>query len=419
MKEFDLTLVYIIGPIAVVIICIVSCWIAYYRCFVLDRTKAPVYILPIKYFTEHPDVVLDNIKFKSSIGKLRRRKQRLRRLNMFLRSKRIQPHDEDSKEIDDEDNNDGNAADDRDIENAAIEFEDNSNESRPRDRYASSKSSILRRSLLFLRSSFLNLMAFEFSHDEASTGQPGKKLTKKRKKTRSGSLFSEASAEVSVKSKRFISQDRLDRAEARKALTAMAVEDTEPEVAEEEVMNIDERERRVQAIIERRKRQREEDKLQAAERGIVDVVALNAGPRPHEIPKGFSVVEFIKELDPEYLNCKRVLYKYEEVNRNGWFLGTIIGTTKAVGKNFSIKYDRAETGTRFVDGMETVSLALEGENAYSRRWVIIEWTDPGPRPGKILAILAKNEALNSPIVDINEKKKKRRIEKHKMIVEKV
>lgn len=399
---FDWTIVYIVGPVFVFLSCIVCCVVAYFRCFIVDRTKAPPFFLAVKYFTEHPDVELDNINFRSSMNKIRRRKQRIRRLNDLLRASKVKPQTEEDIEAggdgDSEEVSDDNAAADADTHDEGSEA------------HLSSKSMSIRRSMLFLRKSFLNFMSLDgFSQKSSGSNVTGKsKKRRKSGKSRSSSFISQSGINASTKSKRFISQDRLDRAEARKALFAQTEQEEELEVEEVHEEEIDEHERRVREIIERRKKQREEEKLEAAEKGVVDVVALNAGPTPSEVPRGFAVVEFIPDLDPDYLIYKRVLYKYEDPTKAyGWFLGTIVGVSKAAGKNFNIKYDRAETGTRFVDGMQSVSLAMEGENAYGRRWVVIEWKGPGKRPGKILAILAKGQSTKespAPLVKSPSKK---------------
>lgn len=416
---FDWTILYIVGPIFVFVSCIICCIVAYFRCFIVDRTKAPPFFLAVKYFTEHPDVELDDINFRSSMNKIRRRKQRIRRLNDILRASKVKPQTEDDVEA----GEDGDSEDVSD-EDAAADADTAHDEGSEIHRL-SSKSMRIRRSMLFLRKSFLNLMSFEgFSQKSSASNMTGKsKKRRKSGKSRSSSFISQSGAiNVSTKSKRFISQDRLDRAEARKALFAQTEQEEELEVEDVHEEEIDERELRVREIIERRKKQREEEKLDAVEKGIVDVVALNAGPTPAEVPRGFAVVEFIPDLDPAYLVYKRVLYKYEDPTKAcGWFLGTIVGVSKATGKNFNIKYDRAETGTRFVDGMQSVSLAMEGENAYGRRWVIIEWMGPGKRPGKILAILAKGQSakespaplVKSPSKKLTPQKKKDHKRKHK------
>eukprot|EP01033_Poteriospumella_lacustris_P010059 gene10059-7186_t len=401
---FDWTILYIVGPVFVFISCIICCIVAYFRCFIVDRTKAPPFFLAVKYFTEHPDVELDDINFRSSMNKIRRRKQRIRRINDILRASKVKPQTEEDIEA-------GDDGDSEDVSDEDAAAEADAHEEGSEIHRLSSKSMSIRRSMLFLRKSFLNFMALDgFSQKSSGSNMTGKsKKRRKSGKSRSSSFLSQSGGvNVSTKSKRFISQDRLDRAEARKALFAQTEQEEELDVEDVHEEEIDERELRVREIIERRKRQREEEKLDAAEKGMVDVVALNAGPRASEVPRGFAVVEFIADLDPAYLIYKRVLYKHEDPTKAcGWFLGTIVGESKATGKNFNIKYDRAETGTRFVDGMQSVSLAMEGENAYGRRWVIIEWKGPGKRPGKILAILAKGQSAKespAPLVKTPSKK---------------
>lgn len=137
----------------------------------------------------------------------------------------------------------------------------------------------------------------------------------------------------------------------------------------------------------------------------MDTLSINAGPSAEEIPKGYTRVQVIPSIDPAYLMYKRILYKWEAkadrrksnysrlsvsslVGRSsvgglgrssilpsrpsGWFIATIVGTSKEKDKNYNIKYDKAETGSLFVDGVHAVKLSLEGDTSYGRRWVVVE-----------------------------------------------
>jgi hypothetical protein len=134
---------------------------------------------------------------------------------------------------------------------------------------------------------------------------------------------------------------------------------------------------KMQIIIARRKRKRNENKVAAAARGEIDVVMLNSGPPPHMVPSGYRVAPVAPELTPSSLLGKRVMYLFESKNprRNGWFLGSISSESRKAGCNFNIKFDHSETGTVFVSGIENCNLTLSGENAYGRRWVILDNSD--------------------------------------------
>lgn len=187
----------------------------------------------------------------------------------------------------------------------------------------------------------------------------------------------------SSKSKRFMSKERLERAEARAALRKPK---SNPNIVEEEIVNEEEeieefksildfafqKETTTVSIVEKRKKQREEDKLRKLEEGIEDVVKKNAGPPPSLLPSGYEMIELPPSISPDLLVYKRVLYLWEEPNVKGWFLGTIVAISKMKGYNFNIKYDRKETKSLVVDGVKPVFLSFEGINAYGRRWVMLK-----------------------------------------------
>jgi hypothetical protein len=189
----------------------------------------------------------------------------------------------------------------------------------------------------------------------------------------------------SSKSKRFISQDRLQRKEARMLLMKPTVVEEEPvaEVGEEVVFDSTvsllslamAKRKRVAEIMMGRKQRKD------PARNAVDVVALNAGPPLGMVPQGYELVS--QELGPalltpEVLIYKRILYLWDGSvgNISGWYVGTIVGTSEQAGFNYRIKYDRAETKSIFVDGIQPVFLALEGENAFGRRWVVMQKKGP-------------------------------------------
>lgn len=199
------------------------------------------------------------------------------------------------------------------------------------------------------------------------------------------SINSEATPEGSSKSKRFLSQDRLQRKEARmqKVKTATVVEEREAEEEEEVVFDttvsllslaLAKKRRIADIMLGRRQRQHLAGRAGSA---ADDVVALNAGPSPDLVPKGYELVSQALGpalITPELLIYKRILYLWDGTvgNITGWYLGTIVGISETPGFNFRIKYDRAETKSIFVDGIQPVLLSLSGENAFGRRWVVMQ-----------------------------------------------
>lgn len=216
------------------------------------------------------------------------------------------------------------------------------------------------------------------SEDIEFGGFSSKSTVNMSSKSAGGSMM-----EGSSKSKRFISQDRLQRKEARMLLVR-----PKSAVAEEEVQSEEEDEhdnvvsllslavakrKRIQDIMEGRKQR----KGPGGEQSVVDVVALNAGPPVELIPVGYELVSQdlgAAIISPEVLIYKRVLYLWDGTvgNITGWFIGTIVGISESQGFNYRIKYDREETKSIFVDGIHPVFLSLSGENAYGRKWVALQ-----------------------------------------------
>jgi hypothetical protein len=193
------------------------------------------------------------------------------------------------------------------------------------------------------------------------------------------------SQEISSKSKRFLSQDRLQRAEARKLLVKQksipAVEiEIKPEEKTENVSSLLDIESQIttkqQEIIASRKLKHSLYKASLKQQNpdYVDSIIVNAGPLPHELPSGYKMVHFIPDNLPETLLWKRCLYKIdgEKEKVNGWFLGTIGSVSKAENSNYLVKYDRKETKSLFVDGFRAVMLDLSGADGYGRKWILVE-----------------------------------------------
>lgn len=199
-----------------------------------------------------------------------------------------------------------------------------------------------------------------------------------------------AEGEGSSKSKRFISLDRLQRKEARSQLIKVKEEVVEDVPEEEEEVVYDNvvsllslavaKKKRIADIMENRKTRK-----CPGETAVVDVVALNAGPPMKLIPTGYELVSQTLGaalITPDLLLYKRILYLWDGSigNIKGWFVGTVVGISENSGYNFRIKYDREETKSIFVDGIQPVYLSLSGENAFGRRWVAMQKIEHGSLP---------------------------------------
>lgn len=130
-------------------------------------------------------------------------------------------------------------------------------------------------------------------------------------------------------------------------------------------------------IVDKRKSLRLAKKMEMKRQGKEDPVERNSGPPLHLIPEGYSVSTDPPTMTVEYLRNRRVMCLWENGKKaQGWYLGTVGGYTKVPGCTFTIKYDRAETKNIFVDGLVPSNIALSGEGAYGRRWVLLNPTDP-------------------------------------------
>eukprot|EP01034_Spumella_vulgaris_P034407 gene34407-42435_t len=201
------------------------------------------------------------------------------------------------------------------------------------------------------------------------------------------SIKPNGSESPSTKAKRFVSQDRMMRAELRRSLIRTQSKKNNISVIQETVEEIDPvtsmldverlRVERVEQIVAQRKAAHLKQKSENALNGIIDVVQINSGPPVDQLPSGYALSSVVPGLTPQELTGKRVMVLWEEgVNDNerkinGWFLGSISGPSKMKNCNFNVKYDRSETGNLFVDGVENMMLTLSGENAYGRRWVLV------------------------------------------------
>jgi hypothetical protein len=143
------------------------------------------------------------------------------------------------------------------------------------------------------------------------------------------------------------------------------------------LFDLDRTERRKETLAWR-KSVRAKKKMQKLRRGEIDTIALNSGPLPNLIPPGYVQSPNVPvELIPANLLKRKILYRWEgdDVKAQGWFIGTICAPSKSEGFNFNIKYDKFVTLNHYVDGIHKVYLSHAGNNAYGRRWVLLDRTD--------------------------------------------
>jgi hypothetical protein len=184
----------------------------------------------------------------------------------------------------------------------------------------------------------------------------------------------------------FVSQDRLDRAAARKMLVesqkgpSLEIFDECIEQKEEgehivSVMDLEKiRTERSKQLVVERKKLRQEMRLEAEAENAEDLVAINSGPHPRFIPRGWRASDVVPTICDAELVKQKVMFLLEKSDSQrvgGWFPGSVAGPSRKPNCNYNIKFDRIETGTLFVDGIRNVELSLVGENAYGRRWIIL------------------------------------------------
>lgn len=194
-----------------------------------------------------------------------------------------------------------------------------------------------------------------------------------------------------MKAKRFISQSRMSRMETRKALVPSkedaAADDVEPSLDDEDhmltLLNAEGRRNDKQTkLVQDRMDRRNQLKSGGSNNGslpYIDVVKLNAGPPVESIPAGYTMYNSVfgpHLIDPSFLTYKRIMYLFESrgsaAKADGWYIGVVIGKSLRRGNNFRVKFDRAVTGTYLVDGVHPFLLSLAGEQAYGRRWVVLD-----------------------------------------------
>jgi len=201
---------------------------------------------------------------------------------------------------------------------------------------------------------------------------------------------------VSSKSKRFISQDRLQRIETRKSFLSIEKRKdiqspTDDIIAiKEDVVSILDletlQETKIQGIIQRRLEQRklyhkEQHQQQTPTQSEHDLVLINSGPAINFIPAGYRKVGFLANYEPSTMLMRKIMYLWDDPPRaTGWYTGQVITVSRLPGNNYAIKYDRYETNNIFVDGVHHVYLSFAGEQAYGRKWILLEPVDGNTVP---------------------------------------
>jgi len=342
------------------LLCLLLCYVTVFYLLVNRRSNTVKVLTNLRYI---PEVIVEKEVIIEKPKKLSKRQLRRKRMREVDRELRLQYQ-----------------------ENGQLGFESDSDEEG--EEVDPLPKEISTKIISWIASSFSSKSSKVHAATDIETG----KLKKKRNSSRfsfgfsskSESLDSDGAAEVegSTRSKRFISIDRLQRKEARSMLVKPKAAMVEEEVEEEEEIEYDNvvsllslneaKKKRVAAIMENRKLRKE-----PGEHTALDVIALNAGPPMEMIPVGYQLVP--QTLGPELLNpavlvYKRILYLWDGSVGNivGWYPGTVVGISEQTGYNFRIKYDREETKSIFVDGIQPVFLSLSGENAFGRRWVAIQ-----------------------------------------------
>lgn len=341
--DLILLLIVIVVPICVVG-CVAIGFIYFYKYFVLDRRKPPVKITPVNYIPPRIIVTEEIIETFQPLSKREKRRVRYRHLMADLERQEIERQHAGFPFYDFEEEDDSD--------------EENNNPSS--------------------KSCFRRLFGFA-----SNTKEPFKRKGKRRLED-SPRRAAKEEVDEPLRAKRFMSQDRLERAEARKGLIPMEKR-IEAEKEEEVVMEDKEgvvsiidletmKEERIQAVIHKRLDKRKQRKVEGM--NGEDKVTINAGPSPELIPKGFRKIGFIPNTNPENMLMKRVMYLWDMPPRaSGWFCGIVISTSRLPGNNYAIKYDRYETDNIFVDGVHHYDLPLVGENAYGRRWILLDPMD--------------------------------------------
>ena len=139
--------------------------------------------------------------------------------------------------------------------------------------------------------------------------------------------------------------------------------------------------RKGRVISTSRQASRQIRKQQDREMGVVDSVTRNSGPDPALIPPGWSAEPNPPiVLDDSLLKRRCMVYWNVPKEATGWFSGNIIGQCDRDGKNYLVKYDRAETGNLFVDGVKPTTLLFMGEEAYGVSWILLVRSEDIPRP---------------------------------------
>lgn len=107
--------------------------------------------------------------------------------------------------------------------------------------------------------------------------------------------------------------------------------------------------------------------------GIRDSTVVNGGPPLHMIPAGYEICAALLSMEHHEIAYQLIMYLFDGDRdiAKGWFVGTLIGLSMIREGNYHVRFDVHETHHKKVHGIYKLDLALDGMNAYGKRWVIL------------------------------------------------
>ena len=113
--------------------------------------------------------------------------------------------------------------------------------------------------------------------------------------------------------------------------------------------------------------------------GVRDTTDVNGGPPLSMIPAGYEISGALLSMDHHEIAYQLIMYLFDGDRdiAKGWFVGTLIGLSMIREGNYHVRFDVHQTNHRKVHGIYKLDLALEGINAYGKRWVILVPTAQG------------------------------------------
>ena len=398
-----------VGGFVILAICAFGC----FNIFKTNRRRLVKVLEGLKYIPEVIEIKEEYIEVKKKLTKRQQRRKKMRELERELKLSEL--NEENPEETED-------------------------HEDEMEDTFLSSPSSKLISWVINTFSTKSNKIRPNYNHDtDIEIGEPIGFSTKSNYHSNNED---EQQGIGSTKSKRFISQDRIQRKEARILLIQPKNnQDNNIQLQQEEEQKYDTtisllslktaKQEYIKELIEKRKFRKQLCQDTDMIHTDMNEIKVNAGPPAELIPKGYELVsqDLGEELlNPDILIYKRILYLWESStstnsgssgngncighnNKNkknssseanntttpttaptpittatggnntngiiGWYIGTIVGISEQSEYNYRIKYDRKETKSIFVDGIQPVYLSLSGVNAYGRRWVLLQKSTVG------------------------------------------